>query len=89
MPLELHVDLGNCSCLLRVVRSLLAFRGAPLDSSLITTGMNSASSGVEAGTSAFLSFSEIDLSVSTKLEQGSHASSCFEAWNSACLSSCS
>ena len=64
-------------------------RGTPWDSSRITTGMNSASSGVEAGTSAFLSFSEIDLSVSTKLEQGSHASSCFEAWNSACLSSCS
>ena len=46
---------GTCSCLLREVRSPLALQGAPRDSSRIAAGMNRASSGVEAGTSAFLS----------------------------------
>ena len=47
-----------------------------------------ASSRVEAGTSGFLSISDINLGVSVEFEQGSQASSCVEAWNSACLSSC-
>ena len=50
--------------------------------------MNRASSRVEAGTSGFLSISDINLGVSVEFEQGSQASSCVEAWNSACLSSC-
>ena len=52
VPLKLCVALGDRSCLLRVVRSPLSLRGAPLDSSRIATGMNRASSRVEAGTSA-------------------------------------
>ena len=51
--------------------------------------MNKASSRVEAGTSGFLSISDIDLGVSAELEQGSQASSCVEARNSGCLLSCS
>ena len=50
--------------------------------------MSRASSRVEAGTSGFLSISDINLGVSVEFEQGSQASSCVEAWNSACLSSC-
>ena len=76
-------------CLLREVRYPLALRGAARDSSPITGGMNRASSQVEPGTSGFLSISDIALGVSVELEQGSQASSCVEAWNSACLSSCS
>ena len=51
--------------------------------------MNRASSRVEAGTSGFLSISDIDLGVSVELEQGSQALSYVEAWNSTCLSGCS
>ena len=47
-----------------------------------------ASSRVEAGTSVFLSVSEMDLGVSVDFEQGRQALACVEAWNSACLSSC-
>ena len=36
----------------------------------------------------FLSISDIDLGVSAEFEQERQASSCVEAWNSACLSSC-
>ena len=50
--------------------------------------MNRASSRVEAGTSGFLSISDIHLGVSAELEQGSQALSCVEARNSVCLSSC-
>ena len=50
--------------------------------------MNMASSRVEAGTSVFLSVSEMDLGVSVDFEQGRQALACVEAWNSACLSSC-
>ena len=49
----------------------------------------SASARVEARTSGFLSISDIKLRVSAELEQGSLNSSFVEAWNSACLSSCS
>ena len=59
---------GTCSCLLREVRSPLALRGSFWDSSRITSGMNNASSRVEAGTSGFLSISDIDLGVSVELE---------------------
>ena len=44
---------------------------------------------VKAGTSGFLSISDVDRRVSAELEQESQASSCVEEWNSACLSSCS
>ena len=76
------------SSLLREFRSPLALRGAPWDSSHSATGMNRASSQDKAGTSGFLSISDIDLRVSSDLEQGAQASSCVEAWNSACLSNC-
>ena len=89
IPLELRVTWGTRSFLLRKVRSPLALRGSPRDSSNIAAGMNPASSRVEAGTSGFLSISDIDLGVSAELEQGSQASSCVEARNSGCLSSCS
>ena len=58
VPLELRVDLGDCSCLLRKVRSPLALQGAPWDYLRIAVGMNRASSRVEAGTSGFLSKSD-------------------------------
>ena len=58
------------------------------DSSCIAAGMNTASSRIEAGTSGFLSISDINLGVSVQSEQGRQALSCVEAWNSACLSSC-
>ena len=76
LPLELRVDLGGPSCLLREVRSSLALQGPPRDSSSITSGMNRASSQDEAGTSAFLSISDFNCRVSAELEQESQASSC-------------
>ena len=48
-----------------------------------------ASSRVEAGTSGFLSISDSDRRVPAELLQESQASSCVEAWNSACLLRCS
>ena len=46
----------------------MALQGAPQDSSHISTGVNRASSGVEAGTSEFLSISDFDRRVSAELE---------------------
>ena len=46
-----------------------------------------ASSRVEAGTSGFVSISDSDRRVPAELGQESHASSCKEEWNYACLSS--
>ena len=66
VPLELHVDLGDCSRLLREVRSPLELRVASQDSSCIAAGMNTASSRVEAGTSVFLSISDFDGRVSAE-----------------------
>ena len=80
---------GTQSCLLREVRSPLALRGAPRDSSRISARMNGASYRVEAGTSVFLSISDFNHRVSAELEQKIQASSCVEQWNSACLLSCS
>ena len=64
IPLELRVNLGDRSCLLREVRSPLLLRGAPQDSSGIDAGMNRATSRVEARTSGFLSISDFDPRVS-------------------------
>ena len=50
VPLELLFDLGDCLCFLREVRSPLALRGPPQDSSRIAAVMNRASSRDEAGT---------------------------------------
>ena len=77
---------GTRSCLIRRVRSPLALCGALGDSSRMAAWINKASSRVEVGTSGFLSISDIELGVSAELDQGSQASSCVEAWNSACLS---
>ena len=44
VPLELPVDLGDCSCFFREVRSPLALQGEPRESSHIVAGMNRASS---------------------------------------------
>lgn len=55
---------GTCSCFLREVRSLCRSRGAPWDSShSVAAGMNRVTSQVEAGTSGFLSISDMDLGV--------------------------
>ena len=67
----------------------MALRGAPRDSSRIAAWMKRASFQVEEGISGFLSISDFNCRVSAELEQESQASSCVEAWNSACLSSCS
>ena len=87
--LELRVDLGDCSCHLREVRSPFVLQWASQNSSHITAGMNRVSSRVEAETSGFLSISDLDRRVSAELEQESQASSCVEERNSACLASCS
>ena len=52
---------GTHSCLLREVKSPLALRGPPRDSSCIASGMNRASSRVEMGTSVFLSIAFLTL----------------------------
>ena len=78
VPLELPVDLGDRSCFLREFRSPLALCGPPRDSSRIAAGMNRASSRDEAGTSVFLSISDLDSRVSAELEQESQALSCDE-----------
>ena len=48
--LELRVDLGDCSCHLREVRSPFVLQWASRNSSHITAGMNRVSSRVEART---------------------------------------
>ena len=88
VPLELCGELGDPLVFPQEVRSAFELRGEPWDSSHFTAGMSRASSRVEAGTSEFLSISDINLGVSVEFEQGSQASSCVETWNSACLSSC-
>ena len=67
VPLEFRVDLGDHSCLLREVRSPLALRGAPRDSSCLAAGMKRASTRGEAGISGFLSISDFDRRVSAEL----------------------
>ena len=67
--LKLRVDLGDPWCLLREVRSPLVLQVPHQDSSHISVGMNRASSQDEAGTSAFLSISDLDRRVSAELEQ--------------------
>ena len=64
VPLELRVDLGDCTCLLREVRSPLLLRGVPRYSLHIAAGVNRASSRVEAGTLGCLSISDFDHMVS-------------------------
>ena len=80
---------GTRSRLLREVASPLALRGAPQDSSRSAAGMHRASSQVEVGTSGFLFIFDHDFGFSSELEPGTQSLSCVEAWNSACLSSCS
>ena len=67
VPLELCVDLEDCSCLLREVRSALALRGAPRDSSHIAARMNRASSRVEAGKTGLFLTCGGKLSISLEL----------------------
>ena len=52
------------------------------------TALKRASSQVDAGTSGFLSSSDMDLWGPMEFEQGSQASSRVEIWNSASLSRC-
>ena len=61
----------------------------PLGTPLGFVQWKRSSSPVEAGTSGFLSISDSDHRVPAELGQESQASSWVEAWNSACLSSCS
>ena len=70
---------GLSSCFLSDVRSPFELQGALLDSSRVAAGMNRASSPVEAGTSGFLSISDIDLRVSVESEGGSQVSFCVDA----------
>ena len=88
VPLELHWVGGTHSCFLREVTSAFKLQGAAQDSSHVTSGMNRASSRLEAGTSWFLSISDIDLWVSVEFEQGRQSSSCVEEWKLPYLSSC-
>ena len=74
----LLVDLGGRLCFLRELRSSLALRAPPQDSSCIAERMNRASSRDKVGTSVFLSISDLDCRVSAELEQESQASSCDE-----------
>ena len=59
----------------------------PLGTLLGSSQWKRASSRGEAGTSGFLSDSDSDCTVPAVLGQESHASSCKEEWNYACLSS--
>ena len=61
----------------------------PLGTALGLVHWKRASSRVEAGTSGFLSISDSDHRVPAEFGQERQASSCVEAWNSACHSSCS
>ena len=61
----------------------------PLGTPLGLVQWKRASSPVEAGTSGFLCISDSDARVPAELGQERQASSCVEAWNSACHSSCS
>ena len=69
VPRKLPVDLGDRLCFLREFRSALALQGPPRDSSSITSGMNRASSRVEAEISGFLSISDFDRRVSAELNR--------------------
>lgn len=60
-PLELHGDLGDPLVFLPGMPISWGCEGAPRDSPSVTAGMNRVSSRAEAGTSGFLSFSDIDL----------------------------
>ena len=73
---------SNPSCCLRKVKSPFEL---PLWIPLQSVQEHSASSRVEARTSGFLSNYDVDLGVSVEFELGRQASSCVEAWNSACL----
>ena len=77
----MRVHLWDLSCLSRVVRSPLGFRGPPLDSWCIAAAMNRASSQVEVETSGFLSISDFDRRVSAELEQESQSLSLLRQGN--------
>ena len=86
-PRLLTVTLGSLSGCLWVVRNTVDLGGASRDS----TGLEQwkrASSQVEAGTSGFLSCSDVGLGLCMPFQTGSQVSMCVEAWNSAFLSSC-
>ena len=61
----------------------------PLGTPLGLVQWKRASSTIEAGTSGFLSISDSDRRVHAELGQERQASSCVEAWNSACRWRCS
>ena len=68
---------GTRSWCLREIQSPHELRGAPPDSSAVAAGAR-LSSGVEAGTSGFLSRADKYLGVPLGYPQGSHPSSCVE-----------
>ena len=70
VPLELRGDLGDPLVFPQGSQICFQTRGALQDSSPITAGMNRASSRVEAGTSGFLSISDIDFRFLWSLNRG-------------------
>ena len=83
----LTVTPGSFSWCLWEVRNTVYWDG-PLGTPLGSVQWKRASSRIEAGTSVFLSCSEVVLNVCMTFQTGSQVLSYVEAWNSAFLSSC-
>ena len=86
-PRLVMVTSGRFSGCLWEVRNTLEF-GGPLGTPLGSMQWKRDSSRVEAGTSGFLSCSDMGLGLCMPFQTGSQVSKCVEAWNSAFLSSC-
>ena len=81
------VSSGSFSGCLWEVRNTLELEGA-LGTPLGLVQWKSDSSRFEAGTSGFLSFSDVGLGLCMLFQTGSQVSTCVEAWKSAFLSNC-
>ena len=86
-PRHLIVTSGSFSWCLGKAEILWSWEW-PLGTPLRSEQWKRASSRVKAGTSGFLSCSDVGLRMCMPFKTGSHDSTCVEAWNSVVLSSC-
>ena len=86
-PRFVMVTSGTFSWCLWEVRNTVVLGGSSRDSTWVSA-LEDVSSRVEAGTSVFLSCSDVSLRVCMPFQTGSQVSTCVEAWNSVFLSSC-
>ena len=86
-PRHLIVTSGSFSWCLGKAEILWSWEW-PLGTPLRLEQWKRASSRVKAGTSGFLSCSDVGLRMCMPFKTGSHDSTCVEAWNSVVLSSC-